>query len=126
MDFKYIEQLLERYFAAETTLQEEQILREFFAQDEVPVQLQPWKALFAAEKSLAEAHLDDHFDQRMLQLTGEQHVQARRITLGRRLYPLFKAAAPWNTPPTTERPLPQSCRPPSTEKTSWMPPRPRS
>ena len=93
MDFKYIEQLLERYFAAETTLQEEQILREFFAQDEVPVQLQPWKALFAAEKSLAEAHLDDHFDQRMLQLTGEQHVQARRITLGRRLYPLFKAAA---------------------------------
>lgn len=93
MDFKYIEQLLERYFAAETTLQEEQILREFFAQDEVPEQLQPWKALFTTEKSLAETHLDDHFDQRLLQLTGEEHVQARRITVGLRLYPLFKAAA---------------------------------
>lgn len=93
MDFKYIEQLLERYFAAETTVQEERLLRDFFSQDEVPAHLQQWQALFLAEKSLAEAHLDEHFDQRLLQLTGEEHVQARRITLAQRLRPLFKAAA---------------------------------
>ena len=29
MDYKYIEQLLDRYFRAETTLQEEQILKAF-------------------------------------------------------------------------------------------------
>ena len=32
MDYKYIEQLLERYWACETTLEEEQILRAFFLQ----------------------------------------------------------------------------------------------
>ena len=34
MDYKYIEQLLERYFAAETSLEEEHILRAFFSQKE--------------------------------------------------------------------------------------------
>ena len=93
MDFKYIEQLLERYFAAETTVQEERLLREFFSQDEVPSHLQQWQSLFVAEKALAEAHLDEEFDRRLLQLTGAEHVAARRITLGSRLRPLFKAAA---------------------------------
>lgn len=93
MDFKYIEQLLERYFAAETTVQEERMLREFFSQDEVPEHLRQWQPLFAGEKALAEAHLDEHFDQRLLELTGEEHVRARRITLSLRLRPLFKAAA---------------------------------
>ena len=42
---------------------------------------------------MAEAHLDEQFDRKMLQLIGEEHVQAQRITLSRRLRPLFKAAA---------------------------------
>ena len=93
MDFTYIEQLLQRYFAAETSLQEEHILREFFAQDDVPAHLLPWKPLFAAEKQLSEAHLDDSFNERILSLTGQQHVQARRVTFRYRLRPLFQAAA---------------------------------
>ena len=84
---------MERYFAAETTVQEERLLREFFSQDEVPSHLQQWQSLFVAEKALAEAHLDEEFDRRLLQLTGAEHVAARRITLGSRLRPLFKAAA---------------------------------
>ena len=36
MDYKYIEQLLERYWNCDTTLEEEQILRTFFSQKEVP------------------------------------------------------------------------------------------
>ncbi|MCR5820581.1 MAG: hypothetical protein K6F94_06530 [Bacteroidaceae bacterium] len=93
MDYKYIEQLIDRYFDGETSIEEEQILRKFFAQEELPEHLLKWKPLFLAEHRLAEAHLDASFDNRILALTGEQHVQARRITMSMRMRPLFKAAA---------------------------------
>lgn len=93
MDYKYIEQLIERYFAAETSVEEEHILRDFFAQAEVPAHLQQWQPLFAGEAALSAAHLDDDFDERLLAMTGERHVHAKRITLTRRLRPLFTAAA---------------------------------
>lgn len=93
MDYQYIEQLIERYFAAETSLEEERILRQFFLQTDVPAHLRQWKPLFAAESTWAEAKLDDTFDQRILRLTGEVHVQARRITLAQRLRPLLRLAA---------------------------------
>ncbi len=93
MDYKYIEQLINRYFEGETTLAEEHILREFFAQGEVPAHLSQWQSLFRSESELASAHLDEHFDHRLMELVGETHVEARRITFSRRLRPLFKAAA---------------------------------
>ena len=46
MDYKYIEQLIERYWDAETSRQEEQILRAFFSQDEVPEHLARYQELF--------------------------------------------------------------------------------
>lgn len=93
MNFDYIEQLIERYFAAETSLQEEHILRAFFEQDEIPASLQQWKPFFVGQGSLANAHLDEHFDERLLALADEVHVQARRIPLTMRLRPLAKVAA---------------------------------
>lgn len=91
MDYKYIEGLLERYFAAETTLEEESILRTFFSQDAVPAELQQWRALFIED----EQPLDDDFDSRILELIGNepQTVKAREVKLTQRLYPLFKSAA---------------------------------
>ena len=71
MDYKYIEQLLERYWLCETSLEEERILRTFFSQENVPVSLLPYKDLF----------------------TYEYQSLARRISLTERLKPLFKAAA---------------------------------
>ena len=49
MDYKYIEQLLERYWEGETTLQEESILRTFFSQPEVPENLRKYQPLFICE-----------------------------------------------------------------------------
>jgi hypothetical protein len=52
MDYKYIEQLLERYWECETTLQEEAILRAFFSQPEmpeVPEDIRKYRALFVCE-----------------------------------------------------------------------------
>lgn len=93
MDYQYIEQLIERYFAAETSLEEERILRQFFLQTDVPAHLRQWKPLFTAESAWADVKLDDTFDQRILQMTGEVHVQARRITMAQRLRPLLRLAA---------------------------------
>ena len=93
MDYKYIEQLLERYFQCETTLKEEEILRTFFAQDDVPVWLVKYQSLFRYEAA-QEQPLGDDFDERMLNIIEQNApVKAHVITLTQRLKPLFKAAA---------------------------------
>jgi len=93
MDYKYIEQLLERYFQCETTLKEEEILRAFFAQEDVPVWLSEYKPLFDYE-SERESPLGDEFDERLLAMIEQSEpVKARVVTLTQRLKPLFKAAA---------------------------------
>lgn len=95
MDYKYIGQLIERYWQGETSLEEEQILRAFFSQREVPASLERYRALFMYEQAQPKRDvLGGDFDERMLSMIGErQAVKARRITWGQRLAPLFKAAA---------------------------------
>lgn len=99
MDYKYIEQLLERYFAAETTLQEEQILKAFFTQsvDDMPLSLCQYAPLFkmlATPHSPLDSELPADFDERILRLIEEAPVvTARTVPLRERLRPLFRAAA---------------------------------
>ena len=102
MDYKYIEQLLERYWACETSLQEESILRNFFAQSDVPAHLQPYQSLFQCETELAGEHLSDDFEERIMaqieqkdedKTTAPTVVKARRMRLSYGLRPFFKAAA---------------------------------
>ena len=90
MDYKYIEQLLERYWQGVTTLQEEAILRAFFCQPDIPEHLQKYQPLFALEK---EEVLGDDFDARILEMIGEEEPKAKIVNLTSRLMPLFKAAA---------------------------------
>ncbi len=96
MDYKYIEQLMERYWNAETSLEEESILRTFFSQENIPAEMEQWKPLFTAE---AEApSLGDDFDARILSMIQEEEpakevVKAKEIKLTERLMPFFKAAA---------------------------------
>lgn len=95
MDYKYIEQLLERYWNCETSLEEERILRTFFSQKDVPVALLKYKDLFCYEQSSTVTEvLGDDFDARISELVDEpEPVKARTISLDRKLRPLFKAAA---------------------------------
>ena len=94
MDYKYIEQLLERYWAAETTLEEERILHAFFSQEDIPADMEEWRPLFVTDN---EEPLGDDFDARMMAMIQEesnlQPVKAQRVSLSQRLMPLFKAAA---------------------------------
>lgn len=95
MDYKYIEQLLESYWQCETSLEEEQILRTFFSQKEVPVSLLHYRDLFAyQQEEKRDDVLGEDFERRMLEMTGtDTPVKARTISLTQRLKPLFKAAA---------------------------------
>ncbi len=95
MDYNYITQLLERYWACETTVEEESILRAFFSQKTVPAELSQYQPLFAYQTAEPKADvLGDDFDARILAITEQaQPVKARVIPMTQRLRPLFKAAA---------------------------------
>lgn len=95
MDYKYINQLLERYWAAETTLEEEEILRTFFSQVDIPAELETYRPLFVYEQTEPKTDvLGDDFDEKILSMIEEPVVvKARTISLAQRLMPLFRAAA---------------------------------
>lgn len=98
MDYKYINQLLDRYWKGETSLEEEEILRAFFSQDELPAELKPYQALFSYEMGEAKQEaLGDDFDQKMMAMIEDEYAKepnrAKVVSLTDRLKPLFKAAA---------------------------------
>lgn len=93
MDYKYIEQLLERYWQCETSVEEETQLREYFSKGEVPAHLLRYKDLFVYQQVQHEVGLGDDFDARMLARVEVPVVKAKRLTVAGRFVPLFKAAA---------------------------------
>ncbi len=93
MDYKYIEQLLERFWQCETSLEEEQILRTFFQQKEIPAHLLSYKHLFVYEQTAKEVKLGNDFDAKILARIEKPVVVAHHVPFSRHLRPLFKAAA---------------------------------
>lgn len=91
-DYKHIEQLLERYWQCETSLEEEGELRTFFA-GEVPVHLLPYKDLFAYQSGQQQITISSNFEERILLQIETPVVKAKRITFVSRLTPLLKAVA---------------------------------
>lgn len=86
--------LIDKYFNCETTLEEEQLLRDYFAGDEIEASLQEYAPLFRYEQQQNEEQLSADFDQRLMQLIQEQPVvKARTITLRQRFAPIMRAAA---------------------------------
>lgn len=103
MDYKYIEQLIERYFDCMTTLEEEQILRSFFGQEDVPAHLMQYRELFVFEVMAKKETLGEEFDARMMEIIEKSDkkeaekkiytAKGRIIALRHGLSPLFRAAA---------------------------------
>lgn len=102
MDYKYIEQLLERYWECETSVEEEAILRAFFSQTDLPAGLSRYRHLFEYEQTQGQTRLSAAFDERMLSLVEGadkaaaepvRTVKARHVTWTMRLRPLFRGAA---------------------------------
>lgn len=92
MDYKYIEQLLDRYFDCLTTLEEEQILRSFFGQKDVPAHLMQYRDMFVFQSEMKGEELDEKFDARMLELISNE-TKTPVFSIRRQLAPFFRAAA---------------------------------
>ena len=103
MDYKYIEQLLERYWECQTTLKEEAILHSFFAQSDIPAKLLPYRDLFQAEEEIASERLGDDFDEKVLNAIEKKEERTRvapihtvrptSFAISQRLAPFYRAAA---------------------------------
>ena len=98
MNYQYIEQLLDRYWNGETTLGEEEILRSFFCQDDVPAHLKAYSEFFTYTRDAKDLCVSDDFDSRFDDiLEGEQpaksevRLKAIRVTFRQRLMPFIKA-----------------------------------
>lgn len=84
MGHEFIEQLLDRYFEGETSLAEEQQLREFFQQTEVPEHLLAYQPLFRYfEEEQAGKALGDDFDEKLLHqlMVQPRETPIRRLRL---------------------------------------------
>ncbi len=75
MNYNSIKELLEKFYAGETSLEEEVTLKRFFAEKIVPERLRPDQELFRSLTTLeGEDTLDDEFDRAVLaQIEGNSH-----------------------------------------------------
>lgn len=80
-----IQSLLDKYFAGETTLAEEQILRQYFHNEKVEkahLQYQPLFQFFAKEK---EAQLNENFEEKVIAKVGRKSKVLKMRSLSRRI-----------------------------------------
>lgn len=93
MDYKYIEQLLERYWKCETSIEEEQALQSFFSKEVVPDHLLQYKNLFVYQQVQKELKLGVDFDAKVLAIVEAPVVKAKRLTMVSRFMPMLRAAS---------------------------------
>lgn len=96
MDYKYIRELLNRYFECETTPSEERMLRAFFSGDDVPEEFVAYKAMFDAFDQESSLKVSPSFKADLLHRVGQtSSVVARPRQFSLRIYlrPLYNAVA---------------------------------
>ncbi len=103
--------LLEKYFRAETSLQEEQKLRAYFSGEEIAEGLLPYRPLFSYFAKNTQNNLSDDFEQQLLikmQKTpgrNKKHISIHYLAYAAAIA-LLLAALLWLTPPFAERQQP--------------------
>lgn len=72
-DLKHIEQLLEKYYNGETSLEEERKLRWYFQTRDVPERLKPDKTMHAYFQQIKQEELSPEFTLKLSKLIDKQH-----------------------------------------------------
>ncbi len=93
MDYKLMEQLLEKYFEGETSLKEESRLRDYFQHEDVPEALRPYQPLFQHLEEERAHELSSDFDRKLLRQLEEARPGTRVRYLSARTWVLRIAAA---------------------------------
>jgi hypothetical protein len=91
MEQTEIRALLEKYWQAETTVEEERVLAEYFRQVEIATDLEPMRGLFEWREEEAELKPGADFDDRMLRRIGE--IEGTSVGIVRGFAIRFAAAA---------------------------------
>lgn len=78
MDYTRIESLLEKYWECTSTQAEEEELRRFFTEPEVPSHLRRFKVIFEYQQEERQEGLNEAFDRRMLAAIAQRQVKRFR------------------------------------------------
>lgn len=78
---QHIKNLLEKYWEGETTFVEEETLQAFFANEEIPTELLPFKILFQAKTIVKEATISDDFDDKLFAQLEDEQQDAKVISI---------------------------------------------
>lgn len=78
MDHNEIQLLLDKYFAGETSLIEEKLLKEYFTQPDIHVDFETWKPLFDYFSAGKDLMTSMEFDERFLRKIRKGKVPLRR------------------------------------------------
>jgi hypothetical protein len=88
-DYSKIDQLLDRYWQCETSVEEEQRLQDFFLNEtDIPTHLIQYQSLFEYRDAKQAEKLSDDFDEKILKKIGAQPKRRKMVFL-----PLMKIAA---------------------------------
>ncbi len=81
MKLHEIELLIEKFYNGETSLEEEEMLRDYLNQDTVPEQFIAVKEHFIILKNEKELELDDAFDEKFIQLIEKEETQSNPLKI---------------------------------------------
>ncbi|NDV58097.1 hypothetical protein D0T85_08280 [Bacteroides sp. 519] len=92
MDYKHIEQLLERYWQCKTTREEEIQLREFFMSSNIPEELKVYRDIFVYQSVQQEVKISSDFEERLFDAIEQSSYKIKKVSFVAKIAPLFRAA----------------------------------
>lgn len=80
MDYKNINHLLEKYWEGETSLQEEETIKQYFNNGSIAPELEQYQPLFQFLKEEQDVMISDDFEKRLLeQIENEPQIKEARV-----------------------------------------------
>jgi hypothetical protein len=79
MNYKKIQELLDKYWNCETTLEEEEILRSYFSNEEVHDDFKEFEQLFRHFNEVKGSRVSNDFDERIFEKVKKRKAQRRHL-----------------------------------------------